>query len=135
MTITDTGPIIAILNRNDRHHAVCRRALSTIRLPLVTTWPVITECMYFLGEIQGARGQQALWSMLRSGNLVIEELPATAQTFMADLMTKYLDLPMDLADASLCALCAEKRDYRVFTLDSDFSVYVLPKKQHLTPLP
>ena len=41
-----------------------------------------------------------------------------------DLLHKYADRPMDLADATLVALAEQLRTYRVFTLDrADFSVY------------
>ena len=38
-------------------------------------------------------------------------------------MTKYRDLPMDPADASLVAAAEALDVYRVFTLDRDFHVY------------
>lgn len=42
---------------------------------------------------------------------------------MHNLMEKYKDVPMDLADASLVAV-AESRNIRsIFTLDSDFFIY------------
>ena len=42
---------------------------------------------------------------------------------MRALMEKYVDRPMDLADASLVAAAETQRLHRVFTLDSDFRVY------------
>jgi hypothetical protein len=42
---------------------------------------------------------------------------------MAALMSKYQDLPMDLADASLVAAAEGLGARRVFTLDRDFHVY------------
>ncbi len=53
----------------------------------------------------------------------------------ADLMRRYNDRPMDLADATLVAL-AEARDLReIFTLDSDFRTYQLRGKRHLHVIP
>lgn len=34
--IIDTGPIVALLNRRDRHHAWIRKVLSTVEPPLFT---------------------------------------------------------------------------------------------------
>ncbi|MBI4582267.1 MAG: hypothetical protein HY718_21415, partial [Planctomycetes bacterium] len=42
---------------------------------------------------------------------------------MRELMRKYRDLPMDLADASLVALAEALNRRQVFTLDGDFQVY------------
>jgi predicted nucleic acid-binding protein len=38
-------------------------------------------------------------------------------------MAKYSDVPMSLADATLVALAEMRNIRRVFTLDSDFTVY------------
>lgn len=40
-------------------------------------------------------------------------------------MSKYRDVPMDLADASLVAVAEERRLTTVFTLDRDFRVHRL----------
>ena len=42
---------------------------------------------------------------------------------MAELMEKYRDTPMDLADATLVAAAETLNITRIFTLDSDFQVY------------
>ena len=53
---------------------------------------------------------------------------------MRELMAKYKDTPMDLADASLVA--AEVLGVRrIFTVDSDFVVYRLPGKQAFDIVP
>jgi len=50
-------------------------------------------------------------------------------------MERYRDTPMDLADATLVAV-AEARGYRrIFTLDSDFTVYRTANGRSLTPVP
>ena len=46
MTLTDTGPLVALLNRNDPNHAACVGAAKTLPSgPLATTWPCFTEAM------------------------------------------------------------------------------------------
>jgi uncharacterized protein len=55
-----------------------------------------------------------------------------------NLMEKYSDLPMDLADAALVRVAEREGLRRVLTLDQrDFSVYRLPRKGRfiLLPLP
>jgi hypothetical protein len=32
-----------------------------------TTWPCFTEAMYFLGDLKGWKGQQALWQFIERG--------------------------------------------------------------------
>jgi len=43
----------------------------------------------------------------------------------AQLMVKYEDRPMDLADATLVAIAEELGERKIFTLDNDFHIYRL----------
>ena len=61
MTLTDAGPLIALINRNDPHHALCISALGLLpSAPLVTTWPCFTEAMYLLRRVGGHGAQNEL---------------------------------------------------------------------------
>lgn len=52
-----------------------------------------------------------------------------------DLMGKYADVPMDLADASLVALAESVKLNRVFTLDGDFHIYRMKTRRAFEVLP
>lgn len=123
MTLTDAGPLVALIDADEPDHEACRSALTRLVLPLVTTWPAFTEAMYLLSRAGGPRGREALWRLVSTGRLVLADLPRTAVERSARLMAKYADLPMDLADATLVALAEERGQRRMFTLDSDFEVY------------
>lgn len=133
MILTDAGPLVALLDRGEPDHLRCRQALSRLHGPMLTTWPAFTEAMYLLGEAGGWRAQEALWRLLRRGDLVVE-MPQRLER-VAALMYKYRSLPMDLADASLAALAEERGLATVFTLDRDFRVYRLPGGKAFTVLP
>lgn len=135
MILTDAGPLIALLDRGEANHARCSAALAQIALPLVTTWPALTEAMYLLGEAAGWPGQEALWQLVERGHLEVADISSAARARMRILMDKYRDLPMDLADASLVALAEERGWRRVFTLDSDFRVYRLPRGKTFAIVP
>jgi predicted nucleic acid-binding protein len=90
---------------------------------MVTTWPVLTEAMYLLGDAGGWPAQRALWVMLERGALELAELQASDITRVRGLMEKYRDAPMDIADATLVAVAEARGLKRIFTLDSDFGVY------------
>ncbi|MHB8973517.1 MAG: type II toxin-antitoxin system VapC family toxin [Pirellulaceae bacterium] len=124
MTLTDTGPLVALINRNDPNHVKCAEASKHLPArPFVTTWPCFTEAMYWLYRAGGHPAQNALWRLATAGRLVLHDLTVSDIERMVALMDKYRDKPMDLADASLvCAAeCLQAR--RVFTLDSDFHIY------------
>lgn len=123
MTLTDAGPLIALIDADEADHELCVQALRELSLPLVTTWPAFTEAMYLLARAGGPAGRHALWSLVFSGRLQISELSRPALERSAALMDKYADRPMDLADATLVALAEERGQRRIFTLDADFGIY------------
>lgn len=123
MTLSDAGPLVALIDADEADHETCVLALRTLVLPLVTTWPAFTEAMYLLSRAGGFSGRQALWKLLLSKRLNIAELSRKALERSATLMEKHADRPMDLADATLVALAEERGERRIFTLDSDFRVY------------
>ena len=135
MTLTDACPLIAIIDADEPDHDACLAALDDLALPLVTTWPAFTEAMYLLGQAGGIAGQRALWRLLHTGRLAIAELSTSALDRSAQLMDKYADRPMDLADATLVAFAEEQGHRRIFTLDADFHIYKIRGRQHFLVVP
>lgn len=136
MILTDAGPLIALLDKDDGHHARCVAAGEA--LPpgsLLTTWPCFTEAMYLLGGVGGFSYQSALWDLRRTGRLVLHEPGAAEPERMAELMSKYQDVPMDLADASLVAAAEVLGLRQIFTLDGDFFIYRLSDGSALNVVP
>ena len=126
MNLTDTGPLVALLDVDDKYHAVCVDALKGLPFgPLLTTWPCFTEAMYLLGEVGGYRYQAALWQLRVAGRLILYDLTRAEIDRMAVLMEQYRDTPMDLADASIIAVAESRSLRRVFTVDADFHIYRL----------
>ena len=122
--LTDAGPLIALIHRDDRNHHLCVEAVKKIQEPLVTVWPVLTEAMYLLNF--SWKAQDALWEMLETKALRLMPLDQEDEGPMRDLMKKYRDLPMDLADAALVRVAQREHLHVIFTLDKrDFAVYKL----------
>ena len=136
MTLTDTGPLVALINRSDPNHAKCVAATKQLPAgPLITTWPCFTEAMYLLFRAGGYPAQQALWELRTAGRLLLPEITAAEMDHMSELMDKYRDRPMDLADASVVAAAERLGTRRVFTLDNDFHVYRLTDGPSLEMIP
>ncbi|HEV3310779.1 MAG TPA: PIN domain-containing protein [Chloroflexota bacterium] len=55
--------------------------------------------------------------------LVLAEFGPEQVRRAAELMGKYSDTPMDLADATLVSLAEERGLRQVFSLDKDFHIY------------
>jgi len=78
--------------------------------------------MYLLGF--SWKAQDALWAFLRTDVLKLLTVEASDLPRMRELMRKYRDLPMDLADAALVRVAERHRISRVFTIDKrDFTLY------------
>jgi predicted nucleic acid-binding protein len=135
VTLTDAGPLIAIIDADEADHDTCISAVDGLDLPLVTTWPAFTEAMYLLARAGGTEGQRALWRLVETDRLVIADLSPEAVHRSARLMDRYADTPMDLADATLVALAEEQGHRRIFTLDSNFHVYRLHGRQRFDVVP
>ncbi|HST59739.1 MAG TPA: PIN domain-containing protein [Longimicrobium sp.] len=134
--LTDTGPILAMLDRGDeRHDPVVALAKTFSRGPFVTTWPCFTEMMHLLGRRVGSRGQQALWTLRRGGRLALLEMTPDETDRCEALMHRYSDRPMDLGDASLVAVAESRAIKQIFTLDSDFWSYRLADGSVLETIP
>jgi predicted nucleic acid-binding protein len=120
--LVDTGPLVALLDRSDPYHLTCQETLSSLDDSLVTVWPVVTEAMYLLRAYWQA--QDALWEMIDTGAVEIMPLGIEDLPRMRELMRKYRDQPMDLADAALVRVAERERLRRIFTLDRrDFQIY------------
>jgi uncharacterized protein len=135
VTLTDAGPLIALIDADEPDHERCTEALDALRLPLVTTWPAFTEAIYLLGRADGWRAQRLLWRLVRRGDLVLADLSDAATARAARLMDTYADRPMDLADATLVALAEERGLDRIFTLDGDFHIYRIKGRRRFEVVP
>lgn len=122
MILTDSGPLVALIHGNDQHHQLCRDAFRSLDEPLVTVWPAFTEAMYLLGF--SWRAQDNLWELVVRDVLSFLPLGGGDAPRMRELMKRYEDLPMDLADAALVRAAERERMRRIFTVDTKhFRIY------------
>lgn len=135
MTLTDAGPLIAIIDADEPDHAACLEALDQVGLPLVTTWPAFTESMYLLGRAGGIAAQRALWRLVQTDRLFVADLSRSVVERSARLMDQYADRPMDLAVATLVAYAEENGHRTIFTLDCDFQIYRLRGRGRFETIP
>ena len=134
MILVDAGPLVALFDADDQHHATCVSALRSINEPLATAWPPLVEAMYLLADQPAA--QEAVWEMFERGALILLPLDVLDLPRIRELMRKYADRPMDLADAALVRLAEREGLRKIFTIDrQDFSVYRLHNRIRPTLIP
>lgn len=121
--LVDTGPLVAYLDAGDPRHGEVANRLEDFSGQLATTSAVITEAMHFVSASK--RGPRLLAEFVATSRTEVYEVCRPPELLEAAiLMGRYVDTPMDFADATL-VLLAEALEVRdILTLDRrGFSTY------------
>ena len=120
ITICDTGPLVAYLNRNDPYHTWAVALMKQVRPPMLTCEPVLTEVAYFLREDE--LELDPLFQLLERDVLRLDFDMSTHWPRLRTLMARYEQ--MDLTDAAIVVMSELHARCQVLTVDrKDFSVY------------
>lgn len=120
ISICDTGPLVAYLNRNDPYHSWAVALMRQVRSPMLTTEPVLTEAAYFLRADRV--DVDPLFQMLERDAIRLDLQIAAHWPRLRTLMARYDQ--MDLADASVVVMSEQYRRSQVLTVDrTDFTIY------------
>lgn len=119
--LVDTGPLVAFLNRRDRHHPWAVATLGDLAPPLLTCEAVISEACFLLRASPG--GVAAVMALVERGLVELgfradAEVPA-----LRKLLIRYADIPMSFADACLVRMSELHASCRLLSLDADFHLY------------
>lgn len=133
MILVDTGPVVALFNPEDASHRRCREVLQTLREPLATTVPVLSEAFHMLSP--ASRGADALRDFIARGGATVWFFDGAALLRAFELMEQYADHPMDLANASLVVAAEALATTRIFTIDrQDFLTYRVRRGHRLVKM-
>lgn len=119
--IFDSGVLVALIDKREQFHQWASEQAQIITPPFVTCEAVITETCFLLRNVHN--GSEAVLSMIEDGILQIDFSLSAEITKIKQLMNKYKDVPMSLADACLVRMSELIDNAVVFTLDSDFHIY------------
>jgi len=125
--VVDTGPLVALLNRSDRHHGWVRQILDTVEPPVFTCEAVISEACFLLSRIRD--GQEAVLDLLSKDILKVDFRLSSEVDPLRALMKKFQSVPMSFADACLVRMSELEPRTRILTLDSDFRMYRRNRRQ------
>ena len=116
MLVVDTSVVFGALDGFDPNHAACASAL-TSGATVVMPAPVIVE-VDWLARTRRRRGAvQALLAGVLDGSTLVANLDETDYARTADLVERYDDLPLSLADASVIAIAERLEQDTIATLD------------------
>jgi predicted nucleic acid-binding protein len=127
--LLDTGPLVAYLDRREEHHAWAVEQFAALSAPLFTCEAVLSEACFLLRQQEAAI--QKIGEFLRQGAMELIPVGTDTQPDIFSLMHKYRQVPMAYADACLLWLAETLGDCHVFTTDSDFAIYRLPRARPL----
>jgi predicted nucleic acid-binding protein len=117
--LVDSGFLVALLNRRDGNHRWAVAQSSQLPPPWKTCEAVLSETFYLLGK----DGRGWLAKLLRRSAVISAFTLADNRDPVLDLIHKYADLPMSLADACLVRMTEVLPDPIILTTDEDFRIY------------
>jgi len=123
IAVVDSGPLIALFDRDDAHHRQVVEFLA--RYPasrLLATWAVLNETCALLSSRVGKQAELDFLAWVERGGVAIAGQGPDSLPRIRALIEKYQDLPFDFADASVAVLAAEAGLAHVLTLDRDFDI-------------
>ena len=120
--LLDTGPIVALLSKDDAQHARAKRLFSECVPPFRSCEAVVAEACFLMGKIH-ADGPAEVIALARKGIYDISLPLAQHWTQVEALLRKYANRPISLADACLIRCAEIYKEARILTFDSDFRIY------------
>ena len=120
-TVVDTGPLVAVLNADDAHHAWAREVFGKLSPPVFTCEAVLSEAQFLLQERGGDPLAVLVW--VQQGVISLAFDAANEIERLLALQRSYRNLPMDFADACLVRMTEIHEHSSVLTTDSHFRIY------------
>jgi predicted nucleic acid-binding protein len=117
MIVADTGAILALLDRSDRHHEAVRAIFEQDPDGWVLPWAILPEVDYLVSSELGAKAREVWLSDLASGAFIVE-WGRDSDLQAADRMNRrYRSLQLGLADAVVIAIAERIGAVAIATLD------------------
>jgi uncharacterized protein len=115
--LVDTGFLIALFDSSDELHDSAKTMLEGLvrdrGMTLVSVWPTIVETCFFLDP----RGKRALLQWIERGALRLRPIETSDLAAIGDVIGRFAEHKVDLADAALVWLADAEDTQRVLTTD------------------
>jgi predicted nucleic acid-binding protein len=120
--LLDSGPLVALLSRNDANHDRARRIFAACAPPFRCCEAVVAEACFLMRKVHPAGPADVV--ALGARGLYSIAVPAHEHWRNVEaLLRKYSNRPISFADACLIRCAEIHEEPRILTFDSDFSVY------------
>ncbi len=119
--LLDTGPLIAFLDANDKHHLWAKENFNILKPPFLSCEAVLAEACFLLNKIKA--NSEIILELLHR-NLITPCFALKDEiSSIKKLMTRYKNVPISLADACLVRMSEQHANSIILTLDHDFQIY------------
>jgi predicted nucleic acid-binding protein len=132
--VADTGAILALIDRSDRHHRALRTLYETDPAVWMLPWAILPEVDYLVGAHLGARAQNAFLADLAEGTFSVAWGQESDLDEAQRLAARYPKLRIGLVDAVVMATATRLKARAIATLDlRHFAAIAIPGSPRLLP--
>jgi predicted nucleic acid-binding protein len=120
--LLDTGPLVALLSRDDGAHQRAATLFAQCRPPLRTCEAVLAEACFLMRKVH-RHGPAEVIALGRKGVFEVALSVPEHWSNVEVILRKYATRPVSLADACLIRCAEVHHEPRILTFDADFDVY------------
>jgi uncharacterized protein len=132
--IADTGAVIALVDRKDRHHRALVEAYEASADEWLLPWAILPEVDYLLGAHVGVAAQDAFLADLAEGAYAVAWGEEEDLDDAARITRQYRSLRLGLVDAVVMAMAGRRGARAIVTLDvRHFAPVTIPGAPQLWP--
>lgn len=117
MIVVDTGAMLALIDRDDKHHGTVKRIYEAAPDQWVLPWAILPEVDYLLASQIGRRAEEAFVKDLADGLYIVEWGRESDLDAAQQLCHQYRSLALGLVDATVMAVTERLRARAIATLD------------------
>lgn len=134
MIVADTGAIVALIDRSDRHPRAMRKLYEHDPAAWLLPWAILPEVDYLVGAHVGVRAQEAFLADLADGAFAVSWGDEADLDQARGVSERYPKLRMGLVDAVVIATAIRVKAHAIATLDlRHFAAVAIPGSPKLVP--
>ena len=134
MIVADTGALVALFDRSDRHHDAVRRLYEADPDHWVLPWAILPEVDYLTATHLGPRAQDLWLADLASGAFSVEWGRPDDLAVAERICRRYKNLRVGLVDGVVIAVAERLRATAIVTLDlKHFGAIAIKGEPRLLP--
>lgn len=134
MIVADTGALIALFDRTDRHHGAVRRLYESNPDGWVLPWAILPEVDYLTAAHLGPRAQDLWLADLASGAFSVEWGRSGDLAAAEAICRRHKALRLGLVDSVVMAVAERLRASAIATLDlKHFGAVAIKGRPRLLP--